>query len=361
MYKVPIALAALLAPAFGTVLPETLPSGELPQLNSAEPTRLDWVADNKLDEAKTRAEAEGKLLLVVVHGSEWTRSQMKIRERILDDPVFMAYAQDKFVPIEMVEPRDRAREAEAVLRHRAFSREYGVRLWPTTLVMRPDGVVTGGNMGVPGYGSGYMHFTHEDSLNIMMTALDNAILVAEKLKEAEAMPEGEDKLRCMASAYFRIPEKLGARYVLAKRVMEMDADDVTGIRNEYLAFREIEDFKEIGRYSLNNPAPAIRKMQEAVDKAMPVNRTAMLQYLYNFRCNYLETEEDVLALRQNAEALAAALEASDPAAAAKLRQSVETYYSGDPAEVLARVREAKEKQRREQERRKKEREAQKGQ
>ncbi len=320
---------------------------------------LEWAKN--IEEAKARAAAEGKLVLALFYGSEFTRNFANMREEVFDSAAFCAYAEEKFVPVEMYEPKDRAQHADFIWKYRALCREYDVKQWPTALIMTPEGIPTGGLVGGQRYemlirGELYCACTREERLNVVCTAFDNALVVAERLREVNAMPEGADRLRALAATYYRVPENLAPRIVFAGYVAAHDPENQTGLRDEYLNMREMVEWGELGRYGMDS-ATTLRRMQEMIDKARPANLLTMLQQRFNTQSHHLDSPEDIRAFTLAMEALAAELEKTAPEEAAALRREHAELYGDSPEEGFQRLQERREVARQEQERRKKEAEA----
>ncbi len=320
---------------------------------------LEWMPG--LADAQKRAADEGKLVLTVFYGSEFTRNKNNLREEIMDSDAFRAYAREHFVPVELFEPRDRARHADFIWKYRALCLTYNIKMWPTVLVMTPEGIPTGGIIGnhreqVVKPGISYTINSDEELLNIICTALDNALHVAEKLREAEALPDGEQKLQALASVYYRLPPNLPARIRFAQHVADRDPNNKTGLRDEYLNMREMVEWGEIGRYGMDH-ATALRRMQEMIEHARPANLLTMLQQRYNSQSHHLHTEEDFRIFNQALADYAAELEKSAPDKAAELRRKHEELYSNDPAEGLRRLQERREAERHQKEQLRQEEEA----
>ncbi len=306
---------------------------------------LEWM--DSFADAKKRAAEEGKLVLAIFYGSEFTRNFANVRKEVMDSEAFCEYARDKFVCVEKYEQKDRATYAEAILKYRELSRQYNVKKWPTVFVATPEGIPTGGVAGAQRYEivtpdrQVFRALTDEERLNIVLTALDNAILVAEKLRAAEAMPVEEDRLRALSATYYRLPQNFAPRIVFAKHVADQDPENKTGLRDEYLDQRQMEEWGEIGRYGMDS-ATTLRKMGEMIAVARPANRLTMLRGRYNMQSNHLNSAEDIAACTEAMEAYAAEWEKTEPEKAAELRREHAELYGSDPAEGFRRLQERRE-------------------
>jgi thioredoxin-related protein len=100
-----------------------------------------WFAD--YDEAAKVAIAEKKDLLVDFTGSDWCGWCIKLHDEVFEHEAFYAEAEKHYVLVALDFPQ--AEEIKAKVpnpeRNRELSQKYGVRGFPTVLLMTPEGVV----------------------------------------------------------------------------------------------------------------------------------------------------------------------------------------------------------------------------
>ena len=97
-----------------------------------------WTHD--FEAAKVRAAAENKPLLLDFTGSDWCGWCIKLDKEVFSQEEFKAYAKDALVLVELDFPRDASKLPAGVAeKNEALSKKYGVRGFPTILVLSPDG------------------------------------------------------------------------------------------------------------------------------------------------------------------------------------------------------------------------------
>jgi thioredoxin-related protein len=112
-------------------------------LAAQEGTHAKWYAD--FDEAAAVAEKAGKDLLVDFTGSDWCGWCIRLHQEVFDHDEFQDGVKDHFVLVALDFPR--SEEAKAKVpnpeRTKELQGKYGVRGFPTILLMTPDGDVFG--------------------------------------------------------------------------------------------------------------------------------------------------------------------------------------------------------------------------
>lgn len=110
---------------------------------SASPTAGDWLAD--FDQAVEVAKRENKDLLVDFTGSDWCTWCIRLDREVFSHQEFLTPAKQKFVLVKLDFPR--AEEIQAKVpnpkRNRELQAKYGVRGFPTILLMTAQGQVYG--------------------------------------------------------------------------------------------------------------------------------------------------------------------------------------------------------------------------
>jgi thiol-disulfide isomerase/thioredoxin len=133
------ALAAAPAAADEPAAPPPPAAAPAPAADEA----AEWVAD--FDRAVERARKEGKDLLVDFTGSDWCGWCIRLHEEVFAHEAFLSSARREFVLVALDFPR--AAEIKAKVPNPARNEElqgkYGVRGFPTVLLMNADGEVYG--------------------------------------------------------------------------------------------------------------------------------------------------------------------------------------------------------------------------
>lgn len=98
-----------------------------------------WI-DN-FEQAKAEAKKENKLILADFTGSDWCGWCIKLDEEVFSKKEFKDYVKDKFVLLELDFPRQKKIPAAIKEQNDKLAKEYGVRGFPTVLVLDADGKV----------------------------------------------------------------------------------------------------------------------------------------------------------------------------------------------------------------------------
>ena len=91
------------------------------------------------DAAKAKAAAENKPLLVDFTGSDWCGWCIKLKEEVFSQPAFQEYAEDELVLVELDFPQGKPQSAELKEQNASLARQYGIRGFPTILILSPEG------------------------------------------------------------------------------------------------------------------------------------------------------------------------------------------------------------------------------
>ncbi len=110
---------------------------------SARPASSDWVAD--FDQAVEIAKREKKDLFVDFTGSDWCGWCIRLDKEVFAHQQFLEAAKQDFVLVKLDFPRSEAAKAKVPNpdRNRELQAKYGIRGFPTILLMTVDGQVYG--------------------------------------------------------------------------------------------------------------------------------------------------------------------------------------------------------------------------
>lgn len=100
-----------------------------------------WLTD--LAQAKEKAKAENKQILLDFTGSDWCGWCMKLKAEVFDRQEFKSYAKKNLILVELDFPRGKALSKGLQEQNEQLKREYGVRGFPTIVVLNPDGTKAG--------------------------------------------------------------------------------------------------------------------------------------------------------------------------------------------------------------------------
>jgi protein disulfide-isomerase len=118
-------------------------------LGDAPPAAL-WT--NNYQEALNQAASEGKQVLAFFTGSDFCQPCMQLHREVLATPEFEGWARDRFVLLELDYPKRTPLSAELAQQNQELLTQYGVRRFPTVLVLSAQGEVIGKSNGYLGGG-----------------------------------------------------------------------------------------------------------------------------------------------------------------------------------------------------------------
>jgi thioredoxin-related protein len=96
-----------------------------------------WMTD--FEAAQAKAKAENKPLLLDFTGSDWCGWCIKLDEEVFSQTAFSQYAAAELVLVEIDFPRRTDQPAKLKAQNEALSQKYGIRGFPTILVLSPEG------------------------------------------------------------------------------------------------------------------------------------------------------------------------------------------------------------------------------
>ena len=98
-----------------------------------------WMTD--FDAAKAKASTENKPMLVDFTGSDWCGWCIKLDGEVFSKQAFKDYAKENLILVEIDFPREKAQSTELKAQNEALAKKYGVRGFPTILIINADGEV----------------------------------------------------------------------------------------------------------------------------------------------------------------------------------------------------------------------------
>ena len=96
-----------------------------------------WMTD--FAAAKIIAAAEQKPLLLDFTGSDWCGWCIKLDKEVFSQKAFKEFAADNLVLVELDFPRGKELSEDLKAQNKALSEKYGIRGFPTILVLSPEG------------------------------------------------------------------------------------------------------------------------------------------------------------------------------------------------------------------------------
>ena len=103
----------------------------------AHETGLSWETDFKA--AQAEAKASGKPMLLDFTGSDWCGWCIRLDKEVFTQPEFAAFASKALVLVELDFPRGKSQPEAIKKQNEALAKEYGVRGFPTIILLSPDG------------------------------------------------------------------------------------------------------------------------------------------------------------------------------------------------------------------------------
>ena len=91
-----------------------------------------------LEEAVAVAKAENKPVFLQFSGSDWCKWCIKLNNEVLITPEFAAWAKDNIVLVNLDFPRTIPQTDEVKIYNRSLMEKYGVRGFPTVLLLDKD-------------------------------------------------------------------------------------------------------------------------------------------------------------------------------------------------------------------------------
>jgi protein disulfide-isomerase len=110
-------------------------------LVTAQATELQWLTS--LPAAKAKAQAENKLVMMDFTGSDWCGWCIKLDKEVFSQPEFAEYAAKNLVLVEVDFPNKKPQSKELKAANAALQKQYGVRGYPTIIVLDSAGKQVG--------------------------------------------------------------------------------------------------------------------------------------------------------------------------------------------------------------------------
>ncbi|MEQ1854435.1 MAG: thioredoxin family protein [Chthoniobacteraceae bacterium] len=96
-----------------------------------------WLTD--LPKAQEKAKAEKKMVLIDFTGSDWCPPCKGLHSKVLTSAEFIKFAKDNLVLVEIDFPKSKPQSDELKAANKELSQKFGVRGYPTVIVLDADG------------------------------------------------------------------------------------------------------------------------------------------------------------------------------------------------------------------------------
>lgn len=93
------------------------------------------------DAALQKAAAENKHVLVDFSGSDWCGWCIKLDKEVFSQDEFISYADENLILLLVDFPRSKEQSDEQKAANEALAKKYGIRGFPTVLILNPQGKV----------------------------------------------------------------------------------------------------------------------------------------------------------------------------------------------------------------------------
>lgn len=110
-----------------------------PKVEEKQENKAVWFT--RFVEAQEAARKENKPIFVNFTGSDWCPWCFRLRDEVLVQPAFVDYASKNLVLLMIDFPRRKPQSQELKAMNRELARKYGIRGYPTVLLLNPDGSV----------------------------------------------------------------------------------------------------------------------------------------------------------------------------------------------------------------------------
>jgi len=221
-----------------------------------------WVTD--FEAAKASAKAGGKYLLVDFTGSDWCGWCIRLKKEVFSKDHFKTEAPKNFILVELDFPRKTKLSPKLTEQNAKLSKQYGVRGFPTILLMDAEGRVFAKTGYKPGGPEKYIE--HLNSLVEGKKAFDKLIAEADKAK-------GLEKAKLLDKALTAAPDSVRkSRADLVKQITELDKDDKAGLKTKYEFLAAMDELLAIRPPRTRDPAAVKAFGAESLAKVVAIEK-----------------------------------------------------------------------------------------
>ena len=103
--------------------------------------------------ARQKSKQLNRPILLLVTGSDWCPYCVKLKKNVLDKPEFRKFAKDSLILVYADSPSKTSLPSSLEKQNRELAKRFGVRGYPTTIIIAPDGKELGR---IGGYASNYL-------------------------------------------------------------------------------------------------------------------------------------------------------------------------------------------------------------
>jgi len=184
------------------------------------------------EDAKAKARADDKLLLVDFTGSDWCGWCIKLKQEVFDQEVFKKQAPQQFVLVELDFPRQTQLPAELKKQNDQLAKQFGVSGFPTVLVLDAEGKLIARTGYRPGGPDEYLKHLAE-----FVTAHESIV----QMRGQVAASQGIDRAKLLdqlIEAYAKLGVEPDDVKTWTAEIISLDAENKAGLKLKY-EFRQL--------------------------------------------------------------------------------------------------------------------------
>ncbi len=247
-----------------------------------------------IEHALAIAKEEKKDLLLLYTGSDWCPPCKKLHDEVFSHNEFVDEAQQNFVLVEFDFPKNKELPQAIVQQNRTWAEKYGITGYPTVILIddqqRPYGI------------SGYRAGGFQNYLGILGELHQKRIRRDEAFEKAKTLT-GKERAEMLDRAISEMDSDIAELYYddIIKEIVEIDKEDVSGLRTKWNASKDSElrkiimtDIVVVSR--LENPKTAIQFIDEVLEE-IKFPAAQRLQ-IFQIKLNLLRKLNDVAGIDQ---------------------------------------------------------------
>jgi thioredoxin-related protein len=199
----------------------------------------------KFEDAKTKARAEKKLLLVDFTGSDWCGWCIKLKQEVFDQEAFQKEAPQRFVLVELDFPRQKQLPEELKTQNDQLAKQFQVEGFPAILVLDAEGQLIARTGYRPGGPEEYLKHLTE-----FVTAHETIVRMRAELANVQGLDRAK-LLDQLIEAYGKLENESPDIKTWSEEIIALDADNKAGLKVKY-QFRQLlaeaGGLKESGKF-----------------------------------------------------------------------------------------------------------------
>lgn len=257
-----------------------------------------------LPTAQKLAKVQQKLILVDFTGSDWCGPCIQLHRAVLDTPAFEKLAEDSLVLLKVDMPQRKDFDAALKARNEALCKRFGVRGFPTVMVLTPEARVVGGFP--PEVKDA------EAAGKAVARARESASMLAKALET-----QGEQRAALLAQVYRNLPAGKSfdaARAALLQQVQIACPRDVTGLLSVRDDQTQAERFEKERCMFAPNDRRLAPILERQLAEARPQNRPGVQRAKVQYAMAVAESVEELVEVRRQLQELIPLLPPDEAAA-----------------------------------------------